>query len=337
MKSLRKLSLLWFLAALVPQPALAQSALPGAAVPAKSAEQLYREGMELVGKQKWAEAEAKFRQAFELNPTYDAAANLGHTEQKLGKYRDAAEHLSFAIRNWPIAGKREPRDLAVKTLDELRALVGTLTVEASVPGALVSVNGRSVARAPIAYELFVDPGAVSVEAKFEGYETAQRSLTAEKGKRYEVKLALQKPPAMPSATASAVPMTSASPLPQGPRKEVIVTGVALTGAGLVVGLATGVAALGAAADAQKQLDGIRLQQPCKSPADSAVCKSVQAKLTEQDALTNTAFWSLVGAGVAGVATVIYVIAARPAKTSSGVVVVPVAGTTGGGLTIIGRF
>ena len=208
MRSLRRLPLLLLLACSPAAPALAQptpaAPAPNRPAPAKNAEQLYREGMDFVAKQKWAEAEARFREAFAMSPTYDTAANLGHTQQKLGKIREAAEHLSFALRHWPVAGKREPRELTEKTLGELRPQLGTLAIEVSVPGALVVVSGREVGRAPIAYEVFVDPGAVTVEAKLDGYQVAQQAITAEKGKRYEVKLAMQKEAApVPSVTATA--------------------------------------------------------------------------------------------------------------------------------------
>lgn len=238
MRSLRWLFLPAVLAAVQPAPVAAQPAAPAAA-PSSEAEQLYREGMDFVTKQKWPEAEAKFRRAFELNPTYDTANNLGQAEIKLGKVRDAAEHISFALRNWPVAGKKVYREAAAKSLEELRGQLGAVTVEGSVPGALVSVNGREVGRAPIAYELFVDPGAVTVEAKLDGYQDARQVLTAEKGKKYAVKLAMERAPAaVPSATASAseapsVIATSTAPAPRSKVPAFVIGGAGV--AGLIAG------------------------------------------------------------------------------------------------------
>jgi tetratricopeptide (TPR) repeat protein len=149
--------------ALGPEPASAQTKGPASASSAESvakADALFREGNSDVKQQKWTEAEAKFASAFSLNPSFDLAANLGHTQYRLGKYREAATHLSFALRSWPISDKnRERREMVVKRLAEVRAQVATVTIHVSVPGAVVLVDGKEIGRAPLDVEVFVDPGA----------------------------------------------------------------------------------------------------------------------------------------------------------------------------------
>ena len=39
--------------------------------------------------EKWPEAEVEFQAAWQIRKTYDTAANMGHTETHLGKFRDA--------------------------------------------------------------------------------------------------------------------------------------------------------------------------------------------------------------------------------------------------------
>ena len=43
--------------------------------------------------------------AWRKKPTYDVAANLGSVELRLGKVRDAAEHLAFSVREYPPSGR----------------------------------------------------------------------------------------------------------------------------------------------------------------------------------------------------------------------------------------
>ncbi len=74
------------------QPAQAAPIAPADAV-AERAEALFREANALVKQQRWAEAEASYLAVWALRPTYDVAANLGHTQYRLGKLREAAEHL----------------------------------------------------------------------------------------------------------------------------------------------------------------------------------------------------------------------------------------------------
>src|SRR4029078_8214250 len=42
----------------------------------------------------------EYQAAWKLSKSYDIAALLGVTEMRLGKYRDSAEHLAFALGHW---------------------------------------------------------------------------------------------------------------------------------------------------------------------------------------------------------------------------------------------
>src|SRR5215813_15186886 len=59
---------------------------------------------------KFAEAEAAFAQAFALKKVHDVAANLAAAEFAQGKMRAAAEHLSFALRWFPMSASSSTRD-----------------------------------------------------------------------------------------------------------------------------------------------------------------------------------------------------------------------------------
>ncbi len=336
-----------FAASAVPvhaQPTPSASATPDTA---KKAEQLFQEGSALAEKQKWAEAEEKFLAAWSLHPAVDLAVSLGQTQARLHKHREAAEHLEYAIRNWSTVTRLEVRDRAVLRLAEMKKEVGTLLVKVNVQGATVRLNGKHVGTTPIAAELFVEAGEVTLEAQLVGHKSAAQKLNAEKGQRYEVTLTLE-PELLPittatgSADASASGIATAAPSVSigatGPRKEIVIAGAAVVGVGLIVGLVAGVSAVGTAGDAQTQLDALRISQgPCRAPADTSACKQVEAKLNEQDALTNVAFWSLTGAGLVGIGTGIYVLATRASAKSPGVIIAPSVSAFGGHLIVAGRF
>src|SRR6185436_13420471 len=104
-------------AALLLTPALVRAdELPASGLDAdasvKAADEHFRKANELYKNEKWAEAEVEFQAAWAVRKTYDTAANMGHTEFHLGKFRDSAEHLQFAVDNWPPTGKQEPLQLA---------------------------------------------------------------------------------------------------------------------------------------------------------------------------------------------------------------------------------
>ncbi|WP_434045500.1 MULTISPECIES: PEGA domain-containing protein [Sorangium] len=146
--------------------------------------------------------EAELESAWELNPTFDVAYNLGNTEYKLKKYKEAAQYLSFALKNWPLLkGVAKLRPRAEQWLAESRAQVGAIKVSVTVAGAEVLVDGKIVGRAPLEGEVFVDPGEHRVEASHMDYEPASQTVSVAKGGTAEVKLAIA--PAKIEAQASA--------------------------------------------------------------------------------------------------------------------------------------
>src|SRR4051812_2896716 len=75
------------------------------------ADDLAHKGNDLALKLRWKEAEPLFQQAWALKHSYDIGGNLGLAELALGKYRDAAEHLSYALKTFPANGKGPHREL----------------------------------------------------------------------------------------------------------------------------------------------------------------------------------------------------------------------------------
>ncbi len=142
--------------------------------------------------------------AWELNPTFDVAYNLGNTEYQLKKHKEAATYLSFALRHWPLLkGVAKLKPNAEQWLAESRAQVGALKVSVSVAGAEVLVDGKGVGRAPLEGEVFVDPGEHRVEARHLDYEPASQTVGVAKGATAEVKLAIAPVKAEPQASAGA--------------------------------------------------------------------------------------------------------------------------------------
>lgn len=161
------------------------AALPlrgASAQPASSdaADDLYRRANEAYDHGKLEEAYALYTQAFALKKSFDIAGNLGHLEAKLGKHRDAAEHIAFSLSVFPPNGNVAARDKQRAVLATLKQSVGTLTIETNVPGATIVVDGKELGSAPLGREIYVDPGSHTIEAKRTGYRTARedRGLTA---------------------------------------------------------------------------------------------------------------------------------------------------------------
>ncbi|MFS8071715.1 MAG: tetratricopeptide repeat protein, partial [Byssovorax sp.] len=107
---------------------------------------------------KFAEAEKAYREAFNLKQVYDIAGNLAMAEFAQGNHRAAAEHLAFALRQFPITGEPAARQQMEKTFNQCAGHVGVVKVTvATARGAQVSVDGIAVGEAPLADALFLEP------------------------------------------------------------------------------------------------------------------------------------------------------------------------------------
>jgi PEGA domain len=334
MRLTRALTLALFLAAAgLDADAAAQPAAPASADAAGArADDLAHQGNDLALKHKWTEAEALFRQAWALKQSYDISANLGIAELALGKYRDAAEHLTFAFRHFPANGKPEHRDLLKEKLAKAREQVVALTISVNVDGAELLADGRSVGRAPLDREVFVDPGSRTIEARLADYSAAGTTITADKGASQTVTLTLTRIAAPP-------PTGTVQPPPPGPNKIVLVTGGATAGAAIV----TGAVLLGVAAAKGSTVSSLQaqIQQEggCASAAAGGDCADLRSTATSKQTLGNAGLWMLVAGGGVGVATLVYglVGGAKAPQPKSGWRVTPAAAPGGGGLVVQGTF
>ncbi|MDC0680716.1 PEGA domain-containing protein [Sorangium atrum] len=364
MMNCRSLAVLFSAATLiaVPEIAAAQTATPQAA-PANAdavtrADESYRRGLRLYSDKKYVEAEAELQSAWELNPTFDVAYNLGNTKYQLKKYREAAEHLSFALRNWPLVktvAKLKPT--AEQRFAESRAQVGALRVTVSVAGAEVLVDGKAVGRAPLEGEVFVEPGEHRVEARLEGYAPLSQTVKSAKGETADVGMALvpEKSEAQAAGAKTEGGMGAAGvgaggpvmgqppagPVEPPPKKNwvpVIALGAA-SAVGLGVGIGMTVASNNASGDAHTQSTAIiEAGAQCVRPEASWVgpCEKVRSDASRADTLGNVARVAYIASGVLAIGAVTYALWPKSKRTEP-VLALPVVHSSGAGLAVMGAW
>lgn len=319
----------------------------GAPVLGDKARTLYEEGRALAGKQKWAEAYASYFAAWSLLRHYQIASNLGNTEMKLGKYRDAAEHLWFAISEETKAGE----DAAVvagdrKLLDEALRHVGRIDVTVSVEGAEVLLGDTLLGTSPLETPLFVEPGTFTVHARKAGLAAAKVEMTIGKGEQKRADLVLGKEGGGPVPSASAappvpVPSASASAVVPGeawPRSELIVGGAVLTGLALGGAVVTTVLANGKAGEreeALKALDTRTDPSPCSGASVPAACVDIKDNSRASDTFANIAMPLYVVGGVSALGTLAIVLLTDSPEAQQALR--PQVGPGYGGFTVGGQF
>lgn len=313
-----------------PAPMAAQTAPAptGNESPEERAMALFRKGIEAHKLGQLVEAEGYYRSAFELKKSYDIAGNLGDVELKLGKTRDAAEHLSFTIRNFPLTGKPELRDRMQKALSEARQQVGAIRVGVNVDRADIFIDGQKIGQSPLGEEYFVDPGAHSFEARLKGYKPAKQAVQATKGTLQEIKLTLIAVAPPPPEKRSKVPAA--------------VLGV-VAGVGFGVGLGTFLAANSKLSKAEALTTEIDdANGTCKGSSPHASCDELSSAKSTVNTLDAVAVSSASIGGLALVGMIVYLALpnpAAPARPTTGlrVNVLPTASQEGGGFLVTGSF
>ncbi|MEP7049162.1 MAG: hypothetical protein ABJB12_02365 [Pseudomonadota bacterium] len=184
----------------------------------QAAKELLRQGSAEYSRQHWEAARAAFLKAWEIKHHYAIAANLAQVELRLGRYREAAEHLQYALANLPVEHADKRADVEA-SLKECRTHLSTVRVSVSVAQATVRLDGQPLAPEALADEILLDSGPHQLEAEKSGYLISQRAFTATAGEAREVRLdLLPQPPASnsepvrPSYVASVIrrPQTSDS-------------------------------------------------------------------------------------------------------------------------------
>jgi hypothetical protein len=244
---------------------------------------LFDEGKQAAGVQQWQKARDRFGAAYAIKQHWLIAALLGTAEVKTQRFRDAAEHLTFCLDNAPsdkLTGE-ERRELQ-GDFDRAAARVGTLRIHVDPPGAKVLVNGVEV-RSPLPSVVFVDPGAVTVEARMEGFASDTKSVKAVAGKEEQVVLGVKKSSGAPPRTGS-----FPAPSPTGSFWNAQkVAGAALGSlgfAGVGMGAAFGVVAIRMKAESAKSCD------------PNNVCQDAGLRFRAQEATAGTASTILLAAG-----------------------------------------
>ena len=124
-----------------------------------------------------------FQQAYELNKTAKALAQIGLAEQALGKWGAADKHLRQSLET----GGADPwikrnRAAIDASLSVIASHVGQLDVIGQPAGAEVRVDGDGVGQLPLGHPITVTSGGVAVEVSAPGYLPILRSTNVSPGK-----------------------------------------------------------------------------------------------------------------------------------------------------------
>ncbi|MBK8258134.1 MAG: hypothetical protein IPK82_36395 [Polyangiaceae bacterium] len=303
----------------------------------------FKEGNALFREGKFAQALASYKSAWALDlKNQRIVRNLGVTELELKMYRDAAEHLTIALR---LADPKDPKRPSIeRDIAEARAKVGTVnfTVKSGndpVDGVeLVDTADGKKYQTPLLDPVFVAPGKSTFRIWREGYESQEKVLELKEGETLDVPIALERaagfggkgtPTATPTTTAPVVESRSKMP------------GYVLLGGGGVVAIVGGVL-LGLSASTEGEIASSPLVKPaqCGRTARSGEdpgCEELRSKAGFVSTAGGAGLGMLIGGAAIAAAGGIWLLLPSSSPKSGQVRVTPVASHQGGGLVMSGSF
>ncbi|MBI5535957.1 MAG: hypothetical protein HY898_24770 [Deltaproteobacteria bacterium] len=315
------------------------------------ARDLYNEGRDLYAKQEWEKAHAAFRAAAGVKQHWQIAAMLGHCEVRLGRFRDAAEHLAWALRKGGKAPSTQELNAMQIAFDGSRSRVASMIVQVDVAGAEVLVDNAPIGVAPLLDPVFVAPGNHRFEARASGRTPVFTTVDLAAGASQILELSFSEGAAQISkAPPTQRPETPSTDSGVQPRTIALIAGAGLTAISLGVGIGYALKKSSADDDA-KSLLASAVQSygpaPCYQPQAGAVgaCEAVRDANDRRNSAGKIETVAFVSAGVFGAATIATWLL-WPSKKKSETTSARATGTsaatativpTVGGLAVIGSF
>lgn len=314
--------------------------------------ELFRQGADAFDKKEFSRARSLWLEAWSLRQTYDVATALGQVELELGLPREAAQHLDFALRNFP-------PQLSANALERLRKMfaraaseVGALDVQVARAGAAVLVDSKAVGTTPLASPVFLTPGTHIITVR-SGADTASRPVTVNSGDHQLLVLELpartqSEPVSAAPASAETSPATPSSAPPSPPPTEAksgltppLIAGAAVT----VVGASAGVLFALLASHERDRADTFRAEVPdgACSPAlpSNATCTDLRHAAEAHDRDRVISISAFVVSGAAAVGTAVYWVTTRSKDANRigglerGVRIAPAIGARSAAVSVLG--
>jgi hypothetical protein len=212
------------------------------------------------------------------------------------------------LRHWP-AGQADARAKTAARLNEAKQKVASIKVTVNKSGAEIFVNNTSVGMSPLEGELFVEPGAITVEARAEG-KTDKSTIALDKGGSRTVKLTLGEGGG-PAANGGSNGENGPTDNGMATRTKAPLYPAFIGGGVALLGLGAGVFFLSKAGSAQDDADGASANlpsgNPCSGASPPAACADLKSANEDVDKNKNLATIGFVTLGVGAAFTAGYII------------------------------
>ncbi len=299
-----------------------------------TARDLAIEGYKALEAKDYVTAADKFTRADSLYHAPTVSLGLARARAALGKLVGAQEAYSKAIHS---PEPPNPPPAFTKAIEEAKAEYAALAPR--VPGVIINVKGTDapivkldgvdVPVAALGVKRPVDPGKHSIVVNASGFSTGEASFTVAEGKTETVVIELKPglgpvvPPVPGPGPGLGAPGPNPVPVappgeqgdPNATRRTVGFVGIGLGGAGLIMGVATGVVAIGKHSDIAKSCPDSHCPKGSEGTYDS--------KISSYNTMGTLSTVGFVAGGVLAAGGLVLVLTAPKPKQTVGRVLVPV--------------
>ena len=296
--------------------------------PHRRAMEMLDRGTELHDQGQCEQAVAQLESSWGLEKNATTATLLGECEVKLARWVPAAGHLAFVLQDLQEGPERARLDALFK---QARAQVGGVTVQTSVDDADIFAGNRIVGRTPLRYEVFVEPGDVTMVLKKTSVSEVQKLIHVAKGGSTTIRLEPERVNLDDDGAFAAEPRSRAPIF--------ILAGVAVAAAGAGIGLRVVGGNQGTAADgALAKLQETGGTSPCATGKNTDACATIKSDRSKHDGFINGSTGLFVLGGAALAASITYALWPSPkSERERAVAVVPAVSPSTGGLLVQGTF
>ena len=312
---------------------------------------LYRKAQSAFAKENYEESRKLLLEAWAVKPASDVALALGQTELELKLYRDCAEHLDYAVRNFSAVGSEKVLEAAKQALADAKTHVGQVNVATNRDGADIRIDGHVVGKSPLSTPVYVEPGQHDIEIRLAS-DVATERFEVSAGKTRDANLNVHADSTKvgtgqaPASIVPLVPFPAPAEIPlenNSPRSAVpVVIGGSVFAIGLVGAIGFRVKSDSEYSDA-KALLGRLGAGGCKGATGTAPdCTTLHDYNQRGDNYRN---WSTVGivtavAALAGTSAYLFWPSAKDGNPNAGYAtwsVIPTASSEHKGLILSGEF
>jgi len=195
----------------------------------------------------WNEALALFLRAHAAEPNARTLRGIGFCLFEMRRYVDGVAHLEQAMADSRSPLNADQRNSTQQVLDRAKAFVAHVQVELRPESARLLVDGKETNASERL--LALDPGEHELAASADDYTPRSLRIVVQSGQNQPITLDLSPVAAEPTlAAAGPVAPAEAEPTPAPSartrlKRNLMISGFALAGAGLVSGAVTGILAL----------------------------------------------------------------------------------------------